>query len=406
VREFHPAEAIAAYAGSMHLSPRKAHHVASPLGAWLLVALASTLAEGRAAERLAAVLGAEPVEAAEFASLLLTEPHPSVGVAAGLWNRPHGSTPALSAWKAGLPGPVESGDVPTRSWLDAWAERRSLGLITRFPIDVTALTDLVMASALATKVSWVTPFEVVPGGQLGAGSEWAGRAGVMSTGSAVGHRQHIAATAGAGIVAVHSAEAEGGLLVTSVIAAADVPTSGVVAAAHDIARSEVLGASAGGGATRISLFDLPLAERPEWRITEETVQAPAPGGLLERYESVLPAWSAESTHDLGAESSGFPLAAAALAGALGLVDFTFEAAQTAKARYGPTGFEAAAVTGLSVTRTAFAPAGEAKRRTALLRFGHPYAVVASTVAPGSPWHGVPVFSAWVAEPDEAPGARP
>ena len=40
----------------------------------------------------------------------------------------------------------------------------------------------------------------------------------------------------------------------------------------------------------------------------------------------------------------------------------------------------------------------------LLRFGHPYAVVAVTTDPtggAGPWHGLPVFSAWVSEPEEA-----
>jgi len=50
-------------------------------------------------------------------------------------------------------------------------------------------------------------------------------------------------------------------------------------------------------------------------------------------------------------------------------------------------------------------------RTAELRFGHPYAVVAVTAdepagrqrrpAETSPWHGLPVFSAWVAKPQYA-----
>jgi hypothetical protein len=47
-------------------------------------------------------------------------------------------------------------------------------------------------------------------------------------------------------------------------------------------------------------------------------------------------------------------------------------------------------------------------RDAELRFAHPYAVVAvagqtsgtgNATKPG-PWHGVPVFSAWVSEPDD------
>jgi hypothetical protein len=49
-------------------------------------------------------------------------------------------------------------------------------------------------------------------------------------------------------------------------------------------------------------------------------------------------------------------------------------------------------------------------RTAELRFGHPFAVVAVTAdhdhrswrdAPRlSPWEGLPVFSAWIAQPED------
>lgn len=51
-------------------------------------------------------------------------------------------------------------------------------------------------------------------------------------------------------------------------------------------------------------------------------------------------------------------------------------------------------------------------REAELRFGHPYAVVAvasqyvvragSEYSEPGPWHGVPVFSAWVSEPEDVP----
>jgi hypothetical protein len=46
----------------------------------------------------------------------------------------------------------------------------------------------------------------------------------------------------------------------------------------------------------------------------------------------------------------------------------------------------------------FRPPG--KRREAELRFDHPYAVVA-TAAGAGPWAGLPVFSAWVTEPEDA-----
>jgi hypothetical protein len=45
-------------------------------------------------------------------------------------------------------------------------------------------------------------------------------------------------------------------------------------------------------------------------------------------------------------------------------------------------------------------------RTAELRFGQPFAVVAAATGqdnpPGhSPWHGLPVFSAWITQPEDA-----
>jgi hypothetical protein len=42
---------------------------------------------------------------------------------------------------------------------------------------------------------------------------------------------------------------------------------------------------------------------------------------------------------------------------------------------------------------------EGVERRAVLRFGHPYAVVAVATDSRRPaWHGVPVFSAWIADP--------
>ena len=74
------------------------------------------------------------------------------------------------------------------------------------------------------------------------------------------------------------------------------------------------------------------------------------------------------------------------------------------------GFEAAAVTGFMVA-TSRVRTQPGIRRTAHVRFGHPFAVVAAAfddsrrdprAAPISTrWNGVPVFSAWVSEPCDA-----
>jgi hypothetical protein len=149
--------------------------------------------------------------------------------------------------------------------------------------------------------------------------------------------------------------------------------------------------------------------------------------------AVLPAWSATSSHNLGDPSLGF----AAAKNAIAPVSDPWQARQSAMARYSRTGFEAAAVTAVGIALAARMPG---RRREAELRFGHPYAVVAITTDAGGdsdggagdvkagrsaasssaagnsafgrgragrgsagpgPWHGLPVFSAWVSMPEDA-----
>jgi hypothetical protein len=126
---------------------------------------------------------------------------------------------------------------------------------------------------------------------------------------------------------------------------------------------------------------------------------------------VLPAWSADSTHELtGHPGLGFGAAAATLAALAGMDEFACEARQAAVARYSRTGFEAAAVTGLGVGMGGNPPIRRGVVRTAELRFGQPYAVVAVTTEPDrrgrlpvtSPWRGLPVFSAWITQPEDTP----
>jgi hypothetical protein len=209
-----------------------------------------------------------------------------------------------------------------------------------------------------------------------------------------GHRAFIADTARAGRVAVHTAMADG-LEVTSVLPVPGVAPGDVLAAAHEISL-----ALAGHGAVPdpVSLFDLPLGEHPLWTITEK--QAPERG---EHVEALLPAWHAASEHDLLAVPElAFGAAGQSLQRLADLRD-RIVATQSAVARFSRRGFEAAAVTVLAVTVSAPMPPPPGPYRTATVRFGHPYAVVATTRgrAPEDPWHGLPVFAAWITRPDNA-----
>ncbi|MFE9190240.1 hypothetical protein ACFYL6_11565 [Micromonospora sp. NPDC007208] len=396
---------LSAYAARLHATAGDRHHVASPLGAWLLLAVAATAAADPDpdATELARALGTDLPSAAEVARALLDAPHPLVGSATALWHRSGQGDGGPAAWRAGLPTTTEVGVLPDQAGLDGWAREHTLGLIETFPLRVGPDVVLALASALATRVSWATPFDVADARALGAGSPWAGHLRRTLRSPSQGHRCAIVSTERVGDVIVHAAPAQttdgAGLVVLSVAAAPQVPPAEVLAVAYDLSAGAAHGAQPAGSR---SLFDLPLGDTALWTLSEERVRTRARDGREERHHAVLPCWSARSDHDLTAPALGFPAVAATLATAMGLPVQRFEARQTAVARFDRYGFEAAAVTGM-FGLTSLPPEGVA--RTAELRFGHPYAVVAvatDTRADGAtgPWHGVPVFSAWVAEPDD------
>jgi hypothetical protein len=391
---------LAGYARRLHALAGARHHVASPLGAWLLLALCAQASEGRSRESLNVTLGTDCGDAAELAVALLRAPHPEVPAAAAVWHRAV-TNETLARWLAWLPPEVQTGPITTQADLDEWARRHTFDLIRQFPVRMDDATLLVAATALATRVSWERPFDVVPAAALGRSSPWSALVSqVLRTPEGPGHEQFVAVTDSVGDVAVHTAVARGGVRVTSVAAAPGVPAADVIDAAYDLATALAVGRPV----VRRSLFDLPLGEGPLWSISERTAPLRGGGGP-ERCTALLPAWTARSTHDLGDPGLGFGVAVQAL------LPGPWQARQGAMAAYSRTGFEAAAVTSVAVA-LAMRPARPGVIRTAELRFGHPYAVVAVTAddpdhhaqgRAGAPdlWRGLPVFSAWVAEPEDA-----
>jgi hypothetical protein len=390
------ADCVAGYSARLQVVIRAKHHVASPLGAWLLLALVAPASSGTDRDALTEILGCDAGAAAQAAADLLGNPHPVVASAAALWTSSAVELgPRFARWRAELPPQVTVGDLPGQAGLDRWAREHTFGLIDRFPIRDDGLY-LVLASALATKVSWMAPFDLAPGASLGSASPWATRLRqVLRTPRQGGHTQYIAVTPDAGDVIVHAARAAGGLLVVSVAAAPEVPASTVLALAHRIGIQQ----ATGGIVQRRALADLPLGEGPLWLLREVTATADA-------CKAVLPAWSANSNHNLADPSLGF----AAATNAIMPGPDPWQARQSAMARYSRTGFEAAAVTAIAIELAALV---SGRRREAELRFAHPYAAVAIATDPEGagqrrggrashgPWHGLPVFSAWVSDPEDA-----
>ena len=223
---------VARYAGRLHALAGPRHHVASPLGAWLLLALCAPASE---ATILNGLLGGDPADAARLAAGLLARPDPVVPAAAAVWHRP-GLSDVAARWLAGLPPYVTTGPLTSQAELDGWARRGTLGLIERFPVALDPSLYLLAATVLAARVSWERPFDLAPASALGPSSPWAGTLSrVLRTPDGPGHQQLVAPAPAVGDVAVHVARARDGLAVVSVAAEPGVPAGDVLAAAYDLA---------------------------------------------------------------------------------------------------------------------------------------------------------------------------
>ncbi|MDP3893851.1 hypothetical protein [Nocardioides sp.] len=389
-------QAVASYAARLH-GDRDDHHVASPLGAWLLLALAAGSAGPGDPRRpgLEAALAMTVDDAADQARRLLGAVHPDVHTAVGAWLADAARSPAAEGWLAALPPVTATGPVPAQARLDEWTRQQSLGLVPAFPLEVSRATAVLLATVLASDIDWEWPFDELAPDRLGG--PW-GEAGATCLGSAAPHDVGIVRTT-EGLVGVHVARSVDGLAVLSVIAEdPDSAPAAVREVAHDLALLDV------AEWDRVSLFDLPLGDSGAWTVTERVVAATSPGDQ-EEARAVLPAWRADTTIDLMAEELlGIAAAADGVAGLLPpqLRPFEAEAVQVCTAAYTRTGFEAAAVSALGIRAAAYSPGRRqrVRRREATVRFGRPYAVVALTEGHGDddPWTRLPVFSGWVTSP--------
>ena len=363
------ADAVTRYAQRFHRAVGPDQHVASPLGAWLVLALAATAATGSTRDELEEVLGCDVAEAYGAARALLEAVHPAVLLAAAAWTFPGMRTADLTRWLDDLSPVVERGPIPSQDEADRWAADRTLGLIREFPI---SLHDVVfaLATALATKISWTEAFRPfaaervelarAPGfDEVGLAYSPARTAGRSSTRPPGRWRSHTAASR------------DDDLVVVSVIADPSFSAAEVLDLAHPIAIAAVRDEELPG---RIPLWDLPLGNGHSWRLAEHPTERRDP--RPERYEVVLPAWSVESTFDLLSDARfGFVAAAHAVMSMFPSEGLLPKAVQAAVARYTRTGFEAAALTVLAMRMSAGPPKNFVKR-VAQLEFTHPYAVVA------------------------------
>ena len=136
---------VAAYALRLHAAAGDQHHIISPLGAWLVLALAAPLVTSGEREALERVLGCDVDTARRAADEMLVDPHPAVEMALAMWHRGD-IGPALDAWGRSLPACATTGPVPTQAKVDAWAQEKSKGQIESMPVALDEFTRLLLAT--------------------------------------------------------------------------------------------------------------------------------------------------------------------------------------------------------------------------------------------------------------------
>lgn len=92
---------VGRYADRFAALGRGEHHVGSPSGAWLVLALAAAAATGDLADRISDALGPDLNTAHRMAVKLLTHLHPAVSAAAAAWTQE--GLPVLDPWLGSLP---------------------------------------------------------------------------------------------------------------------------------------------------------------------------------------------------------------------------------------------------------------------------------------------------------------
>ncbi|WP_033308759.1 serpin family protein [Streptomyces iakyrus] len=137
----------------------------SAAGVWPLLAHLADAAEGAARVELAEALGLPAGQARDAASELLAAMNAMRGLdtALGLWTKR--TLELREEWEAGLPADAQgvlTGDpVADHQALDAWAVKRTGGLIDRMPVTLAEDTEMVLASALTMRTQWLSPFQEV-----------------------------------------------------------------------------------------------------------------------------------------------------------------------------------------------------------------------------------------------------
>ncbi|MFF4251543.1 serpin family protein [Streptomyces sp. NPDC001663] len=368
--------------------------VFSAAGVWPLLAFLADGAGGAARAELEEAVGLPAGQAASAARELLGAMGRMRGLdcALGLWTKR--TLELREAWEAGLPAAahgVLTGDaVGDQEALDAWAAKRTGGLVERMPVKLREDTEMVLASALGMRTDWLRRFREVP--------LWP-RSGPWGDRTLLGLRRESTLLDRVGVADTrHGSVTELRVLGDTAI---DVH---LLLGEEDMTPGQVLGAGVeilAGRSPVVQGHRLPHGDvGPGLCVEKERRTRPRPPTLdvttvsygmtahhdlleLHRLFGLTTARDTEHGHFPGI--SGFPLAVRS-------------AEQGVTARFGPLGFRAAAVTSFGLAAAGGIPELRFVTTTVRARFDRPFGFLAVHR------HSRLVLAAgWVTRPEPMPG---
>lgn len=318
--------------------------VFSAAAVWPLLAHLADGAGGPARAELVEALGLPAGQAADAARDMLDAMGAVRGLdtALGLWTKR--TLELREQWTAGLPAGahgVLTGDLPAdHRALDAWAAQRTGGLIDRMPVLLAKDTEMVLASALALRTRWLSPFEEGP--LETAYEPWAAepRLGLRRS-SVLLDRIGVARTPGGHVTElkvlgdnaldVHLLLGEEGMAPGRVVEAG----IGILAGRYPVVPGPRLPLGHAGPGVLVEEERCERPEPPSLHVTTVAYAMEASHDLLELHRLFGLTTARDTTRGHFPGISAFPLAVGS-------------ARQTCVARFGARGFEAAAVTAFGV----------------------------------------------------------
>ncbi|GAB3832373.1 serpin family protein [Kribbella italica] len=380
------------------LTSRWAHTLApgntviSGLGLWPLLALLATAADEPGRTELGEAVGVDPSTAASQAVELIgaLDETADLHAALGLWV--HQQLKLSESFGEVLPteltGTLVGDPSVDKANLDAWVADHTNGLIREMPLELTPDLVLVLASALSLQTTWARPFREqikhVHEGDWAGSWHWLDRT-----------------DSDLDALRVHDDPVAGALTVVTVAGDADVDVV-LAVASPEAPQADVLSAllaaiadPEGGRPGSALLRQAEQGQQVAPAVTLAQTTAPAPDLTL-----ALPSFSVSADHDLLALRSLFGLTAVTTdpgdQGHFSAISpdplAVGQANQSVLARFHATGFEAAAITAIGMTRAAALRPSSPRLAVALTQ---PFAFTAVHRPTG-----LPVVTGWIQTPTE------